>query len=1182
MSVKKFKFVSPGIFVNEIDNSQLPAQSPDVGPVIIGRTERGPALRPVRVESFSEFVEIFGNPIPGGQGGDVWRNGNYTSPTYGAYAAQAYLRNNSPITFVRLLEGQDTKAVAVGKAGWRAGDGTAPIWSNNDETLASGGAYGLFICDSGSIQGQAGIAGTNLTGALAAIFYTTDGSIALTGSRAGTYGPSLTAQTWGTGIAGPCGLADSVGANKEFAIAYRNSAGGVTATASFNFNLDSEKYIRKVFNTNPTLTNTSITRTENQTNIWLGETYDRHLNDIVTTANAGGQYGIVLPMCSQGVTGAIEGDYRFGLQAARSGWVISQDTVSASFSYTPIDATTRVQKLFRFHSLGVGTGMWDQKNLKVSISEISPSTNKSNPYGTFSVMLRRASDSDAAVQVVERFDNLNLNPNSTDYIGRRIGDKYPVWDDVNRLYQDYGKYDNYSKFIRVEVDPDIDEGGSPDATLLPFGFWGPPKYKDAILVSGSANVYPVDKDVEKISGVRAATTLVFDVSAMTDQDGISITDAFGTTKSWVYVEATDNEACTTNIFGATGFDTDAGLAVAFYGSLTSSIKDGTINVSVPEIGTAAGQFNWGTDTSFVVTQGDPGTIGNTAITGSATAADSGGISGSDNLGAMGLTGGSVGGAVVPGEEFRLAINASTAERLQTTMNVTGGFNVVSSSVLSDGTKTMIKPQGPSAVGTPQSDDGFFFVDWTHFNGADPDGDGSTVDPKPVRLMLRMPSMALRHSASDGRLTDTQNAFWGVDTSYAASGKFHAKSYGDLVYPKPAAVDSFDVGTFTQHDAFTLDDLVHDETTNEAFYVSGSRALAQSMTAISGTYNEVLDQGCDRFTMPLFGGWGGVDITEKDPFRNTLMDSTSTPVNNSVYYTYKRAIDSVADPEVVEMNTLTAPGLTLDNLTTHMINVCEDRADTLAILDLDGNYIPSSENNSDMSDRLGTVTQTINNLKDRGLDSSYACAYYPWVQIRDQLNGSLLWAPPSIVALGTMGSSASRSELWFAPAGFNRGGLTEGSAGIDVVNVVQRLTSKDRDKLYDANINPIASFPAEGLVVFGQKTLQVTPSALDRINVRRLLIFLKREISRISATLLFDQNVQATWNRFLAQVKPFLASVKARLGLMDYKVVLDNTTTTPDLIDRNIMYAKIFLKPAKAIEFIALDFVITDSGASFED
>ena len=147
---------------------------------------------------------------------------------------------------------------------------------------------------------------------------------------------------------------------------------------------------------------------------------------------------------------------------------------------------------------------------------------------------------------------------------------------------------------------------------------------------------------------------------------------------------------------------------------------------------------------------------------------------------------------------------------------------------------------------------------------------------------------------------------------------------------------------------------------------------------------------------------------------------------------------------------------------------------------------------------------------------------------------------------------------------------------------ERLVSKDRDSLYDANINPIAQFPAEGIVIFGQKTLQTTPSALDRINVRRLLIFVKRQISRFAATLLFDQNVQSTWNRFRGQVEPFLAGIKAGLGLDAYKLVLDETTTTPDLIDRNILYAQIFLKPTRAIEFIAIDFVITDSGASFDD
>ena len=161
-------------------------------------------------------------------------------------------------------------------------------------------------------------------------------------------------------------------------------------------------------------------------------------------------------------------------------------------------------------------------------------------------------------------------------------------------------------------------------------------------------------------------------------------------------------------------------------------------------------------------------------------------------------------------------------------------------------------------------------------------------------------------------------------------------------------------------------------------------------------------------------------------------------------------------------------------------------------------------------------------------------------------------------------------------------MSRGSAGLTVTNVTEKLTSEQRDKLYEVNINPIASFPNEGIVVFGQKTMDATTSALNRINVRRLLIFLKKEISRLANTVLFDQNVAATWARFKGLVLPLLESVKIRFGLEDFRMVLDETTTTPDLIDRNIMYAKIFLKPARAIEFIALDFIVTDSGAAFED
>jgi phage tail sheath protein FI len=257
---------------------------------------------------------------------------------------------------------------------------------------------------------------------------------------------------------------------------------------------------------------------------------------------------------------------------------------------------------------------------------------------------------------------------------------------------------------------------------------------------------------------------------------------------------------------------------------------------------------------------------------------------------------------------------------------------------------------------------------------------------------------------------------------------------------------------------------------------------------------------------------------------------------------------------------------------------------MALIDLSNVYVPAHEKyNSNKKDRIGTTpTQAANNLRDRRLDSSYGCTFYPWVQTRDRSSGQLLWIPPSVAMMGVLASSQAKSDVWFAPAGFNRGGLSDGAAGIPVTGITERLTSKDRDTLYESRINPIASFPSSGIVVFGQKTLQERQSALDRINVRRLVIYMKKQISILSTQVLFEQNVQATWNRFKSLIEPFLANVKVQFGITDYRLILDESTTTPDLIDQNILYAKIMIKPARAIEYIAIDFVIASTGASFDD
>jgi len=208
------------------------------------------------------------------------------------------------------------------------------------------------------------------------------------------------------------------------------------------------------------------------------------------------------------------------------------------------------------------------------------------------------------------------------------------------------------------------------------------------------------------------------------------------------------------------------------------------------------------------------------------------------------------------------------------------------------------------------------------------------------------------------------------------------------------------------------------------------------------------------------------------------------------------------------------------------------------------------------------------------NTSYAAMYWPWLQTSDPDTGDNVWTPASTMIPGVYAFNDNASEPWFAPAGINRGGLST------VIRPERRLSQSNRDTLYNAKVNPIASFPGVGTVVYGQKTLQTQASALDRINVRRLLIALKGYIGQISQTLVFEQNTAATRNNFLAQVNPYLESVQQRQGLYAFKVVMDDSNNTPDVIDRNQMVGQIFLQPTKTAEFVILDFNVLPTGATF--
>ena len=471
MSVKNFKFVSPGVFINEIDNSFVPKSADAIGPVVVGRAPRGIAMEPVKVSSYSEFVQNFGDTVAGGGSGDVYRDGNYQSPMYGIYAAKAFLRSNvAPLTYVRVLGHQDTNndGTDAAKAGWKTDQSLSP-------TL-EGGAYGLFIVPSSSMVnlltevGYTTAGTTPPTASLAAVFYADSGSVKLKGAHATT--GSVGTDVNPLNIVHKNGTLVESDASGNFKIQIASKA----ATGSFSISLDdnAQNYIRKVLNTNPQLTTgyNEFYPSSSIESYWLGETYDQETRDTVSNNFSQKMIGFIGVIAKSGSTSSTLADLKgTASREATAGWFVGQDLGEAT-DFHPQD---KAQKLFRLR--GRGHGEWLNKNAKVMITSIRQSNNSTTDYGTFSVVIRAMSDSDNAIQVIERFDNCTLDPSSPNFLARKIGDKFKKFSVTERRIKEYGEYPNNSKFVYVEMNSDV-EAGATDALLLPFGYYGPPKISD--------------------------------------------------------------------------------------------------------------------------------------------------------------------------------------------------------------------------------------------------------------------------------------------------------------------------------------------------------------------------------------------------------------------------------------------------------------------------------------------------------------------------------------------------------------------------------------------------------------------------------------------------------------------------------------------------------------------------------
>ena len=293
------------------------------------------------------------------------------------------------------------------------------------------------------------------------------------------------------------------------------------------------------------------------------------------------------------------------------------------------------------------------------------------------------------------------------------------------------------------------------------------------------------------------------------------------------------------------------------------------------------------------------------------------------------------------------------------------------------------------------------------------------------------------------------------------------------------------------------------------------------------------------------------------------DITDSNIQGLPATAYSTSISLMSNADEYNYNVIIAPGLTYGNANgktqlVNLINNTQNRGDNIAVVDM-----------SLYGNPVSTITGVANTL-----DTSYAATYWPWIQTVDPLTGDFAWVPASTMIPSVYIKNDNISAPWFAPAGLTRGGI------LNAVRTEKKLTQTDRNNLYQNKVNPIATFPGTGVVVYGQKTLQTTASALDRVNVRRLLIALKTKISEIANTLVFEQNTIATRTSFTSQVNPYLASVQQQQGLYAFKVIMDDSNNSAETIDRNQLIGQIYLQPTKTAEFIYLDFNILPTGATF--
>lgn len=1038
-------FKSPGFFEREIDASQRTvSRSYNVPGGIIGIASTGPAFVPQTITSLNDFIKEFGEIKP---------------EHYGAIAANEFLKLRPAVTFTRVLgagaiqNGGDLDNFnaygTVANAGFSlsgsvtstAGDGrdqgcvqfivakhdiqtneqySYPIFTDNNSITSTANAYlvrsmvlmasgaRLEILDHDEIYSTSGSANdlakiSNYTGNI---------------KNQGTF---------------KIAISSSLGSN------YSNDElkpGIKIYTASLN--PDSDYYVGKILNT-------SYDQFHTKQHLLLGDFVLE--NDIAKVEYHASNATVALVSGSE--NSSASGDStKYFREVFGSFNTRYSNAKTTSFISQPYG--DKEYDLFHFETLSDGENA--NKLVSVSISNVKKSEVTSDPYGSFTVQVRKYGDDDNNQTIYEQFNNCNLNPDSEDFVGRKIGD-INVYYNFNTVLESErglaqkGTYPNQSNYIRVVLNDNVINKIVPK-DALPFGFRGLPTLKTTDTLTTTVNPLP----------------------------------GLGSTGLRLGVSGSDS---------------------AFKYSILPPVP-----------------------MTFKVTKGNANTSPN--FTGQAS---------QDELVNSNIYWGVQQGRLYKNKNYDSNVGLTSPE-LQSNARIYNEPTII------DAYSKFLGIQKLDALVTGSGADSFNNNKFT------------------------LAKVALNNQSVAG---DTLTS--AINREITGSADEHII---DAAYIRNATLDMPNL-------------TINDNGSN-----TRRLTFASLVASDANTFNKFSKFA--KFTNVFYGGYDGLNILDKDSrlmndkassletggkaggsataYQNLHAGSSpGTGLRNNIVAAYLDAANVMTQEGVTNINTLIVPGIREKLVTNKISEKVKENSRIFYLMDMPS-YDKNNARRFEDTENLPDVNKTIDQFKARNIDNNFVATYFPDTYITTDAVRKVVKVPASVSALQAIAYNDNISYPWFAPAGFNRGALS------NVVNTEYKLNTADRDRLYDARINPIANFANGKIVIFGQKTLQMNRSALDRVNVRRMVLEVKRIISRIAGDFVFEQNTQILKDRFIASVTPQLSVIQSQQGIDKFKVIMDNTNNSAIDEEQNRLNGTIVLVPTRAVEFISIDFIITNSGVTF--